>query len=84
MKWEKAWTTISAEGRTTAYISAGTNLRIESRLRHIPHANGVGTWDYTSYWLIDGEKEVKELRRLSDAKEYAAAYLVAMSREEEA
>lgn len=44
---------------------------IESRKRHIPHANRQGTWDYTSYFVLRDGVELVEKHSLKDAKEYA-------------
>ena len=41
------------------YDAEGTDLLIESRRRAIPHANGVGHWMHTTYFLIDGDQETK-------------------------
>lgn len=72
IRWEKTSKTISADGTTIAYRGIGTNITIESRKRHIPHAGGrSGTWDFTSYFVLDNGKEVAERHQLSAAKEYA-------------
>lgn len=71
MRWARVGRSVSAEGSTTTYQGVGSNLTIESRKRHIPHANGIGTWDYTSYFVLKDGKEIKELHSLRDAKEYA-------------
>lgn len=62
---------MTPEGTTITYAAEGTGLTIESRKRHIPHANGFGTWDHTSFFvLVDGEEAI-ERRSLEGAKEYA-------------
>lgn len=79
-KWEKIGRTVSAEGTTVIYQLQGTPMTVESRLRHIPHAAskiGGGTWDHTTYFVLDNGTEVKELYRLQDAKEYAEKLFVA-------
>lgn len=59
------------EGSTITYTCDEIpGIKIESRKRHIPHANREGTWDYTSYFVIKGEK-VKEKQSLADAKSLA-------------
>ena len=73
IKWTKAGKTVTAEGRTVTYTGEGTTLTIESRLEHKPNMRG-GTWDYTSYMVLDNGREIKERWRLTDAKEYAEAY----------
>jgi len=50
-------------------------LYIESRRRHIPHADGVGTWDHTTYFVIQNGTELVEKQTLRDAKEYAEGLL---------
>lgn len=73
--WQRGGTTTSAEGKTVLYWLPGTEFEIESRTRHIPHANKIGTWDYTTYVVTrrkNGQSEdLKVLHRLIDAKEWA-------------
>lgn len=74
MKWEKIAVSVNSEGKTITYQAAGTNrqLLIQSRLRHIPHANGIGTWDHTTYHVIcKGQEEKRFWQRLNEAKEEA-------------
>lgn len=75
MIWKKVGKRISAEGTDITYQATehgeGLNLYIESRKRHIPHANGIGTWDHTSYYVIQSGKELVKKMSLRDAKEYA-------------
>ena len=73
MNWMKIDKTVNNEGTTITYEAVGTNrqLLIQSRKRHIPHANGVGTWDHTSYWVIKKGNEIAEKMSLTDAREYA-------------
>lgn len=71
IKWTVCGRKIDAEGTTTYYRGEGTNLTIESRKRHIPHANMIGTWDHTTFWLLRDGAELKEFNRLKDAKDYA-------------
>ena len=40
MTWEKVGRNVNAEGTTTTYQLAGTQLYVQSRKRHIPHASG--------------------------------------------
>lgn len=79
--WNKVARTVNAEGTTTTYQLAGTQMIVQSRKRHIPHANRSGTWDHTSFFVIDNGVEVAEKWRLQDAKEYAERRL--KSKEEE-
>ena len=71
MIWEKTGRTVGTEGTTTVYKLQGTGITVESRKRHIPHANWRGTWDHTSYWVLCDGVELKEKQRLVDAKEWA-------------
>lgn len=72
MKWVKMGTEVTEAGRTTTYWAEDAPYTIESRKRHIPHANGnPGTWDYTSYFVLFKGHELAEKHSLRDAKEYA-------------
>ena len=71
IRWERESKRISSSGTTITYAGRGTGLTIESRKRHIPHANGIGTWDHTTYFVLQDGKEVKEKYSLKDAKEFA-------------
>lgn len=74
MKWRKMGKTVSAKGTTITYWADSMPITIESRKRHIPHANGIGTWDYTSYFVLWKGHEIKELHTLKDAKTFAEKY----------
>jgi hypothetical protein len=69
--WKRTGRTVSKDGTTTIYHAAGTSFTIESRKRHIPHANRSGTWDHTSYWVLNNCEQLVEKQSLRDAKEYA-------------
>lgn len=72
MHWAKTGRTVSQDGTTIIYTDMReTGLTLESRKRHIPHANGSGTWDHTSYWVLRGGEELKELQTLAAAKDWA-------------
>ena len=71
IKWTKTGKTVSPEGTTITYAGIGTTLTIESRKRVIPHANRSGTWEHTTYWLLDGGREIREYSLLAIAKERA-------------
>lgn len=81
MEWIKLGKTVNADGTTIMYELPGTTITIESRKRHIPHASGVGTWDHTTYWVLDGGVEVKERFSLSDAKGYGEALFAVKNKE---
>ena len=70
--WIRTDKKVTAEGTTITYalIEANVNYEIESRKRHIPHANREGTWDHTSYFVLKDGKELVEKQSLADAKEY--------------
>lgn len=70
IKWKKTGKTVDAKGTTITYDGEGTPYFIESRTEHIPHANGIGTWDHTTYHLFNDAEKVKTFSRLADAKEY--------------
>lgn len=53
------------------YEAEGCEYAIESRRRPIRHTNGIGSWLYTSYFLIVPNGTEKEFYRLQDAKEAA-------------
>lgn len=69
--WEKIDKSVNSEGTTITYRGVGTRLLIQSRKRHVPHANRVGTWDQTTYVVLDNGKEVATKYRMMDAKEFA-------------
>lgn len=71
MKWSKNGTVIKSNGEKIIFYNSDTGLKIESRRRPIPHANGVGSWLYTSYFLIQPDGTEKEYHSLKDAKEAA-------------
>lgn len=75
MKWRQMGKEINAEGTTVTYWADERPITIESRRRHIPHANGKpGTWDHTSYFVLWKGHEVKECWTLRDAKAFAETY----------
>lgn len=74
VRWIKTERRVSLRGTDNVYEVPGTGFAIESRKRHIPHANGrPGTWDHTTYWVLKDGKELIEKYSLADAKEYAEA-----------
>jgi len=73
--WKRTGRRVSKEGTDTIYTAAGTSFTIESRKRHIPHANGEGTWDHTTYFVLRDGYEMVERYSLADAKEYAEALM---------
>ena len=73
MNWIRTGRTVSLKGTDTIYTAPGTSYTIESRKRHIPHANREGTWDHTTYWVLKDGQEIVEKYSLRDAKEFAEA-----------
>ena len=71
MKWEKISKEVFAEGTDITYAAEGTPFEIQSRKRHVPHANGrSGTWDSTTYVVMCRGFDVKTFYSLKDAKEW--------------
>lgn len=75
--WAKTGRTVGPEGTTITYTDLReTGLTIESRKRHIPHANGAGTWDHTTYWVLRDGEELVEHWTLAGAKVWADRYAI--------
>ena len=73
MKWAKIGKVAGAEGTTIIYRLEGTPYTVESRKRAIPHANGVGTWPHTSYFVLKDGEQITEKYMLKHARELAEA-----------
>ena len=81
MKWEKAGWCQDKDEKKILYVASehlhfgtGCPLTIESRRRHIPHTNGEGTWDHTTFFVLDKHgNELAEKQTLKAAKEFAEA-----------
>lgn len=71
IRWIKTGREVNADGTTITYSGEGTGLTIESRKRHIPHANRRGTWDHTTYCVLKNGQELTQKFSLKDAKEFA-------------
>lgn len=70
--WKKVAVSIRMDGcRDITYAAPGVSCQIESRRRMIPHANGSGSWAYTSFFVIWPDGREKEYHRLQDAKRIA-------------
>ncbi len=75
-KWVKVGRETGPEGTTITYALSGTDYLIESRKRHIKHANNrPGTWDHTSYVILNGNDEMAEKMTLKDARKYVEQLL---------
>lgn len=76
IRWIRTGRRVGADGTTVIYTGEGTTLTIESRKRHIQHAGGrPGTWDHTTYWVLNRGTEVIEKYSLADAKAFAETYM---------
>lgn len=72
MNWIKTGRTVHANGETEiTYEAEGTELKIESRKRAIPHASRSGSWMHTTYFLIRPDGTETEHYSLTRAKEAA-------------
>lgn len=71
MRWTMIGRRVSPTSATLVYGAEGTDIRIESRRRQIPHANGVGSWEYTDYAVVLYGADLTVKHRLIDAKEAA-------------
>ena len=72
MNWIRTSNIVHSNGESEiVYEAAGTELKIESRKRAIPHANGIGSWMHTTYFLIRPDGTEKEYWTLKKAKEAA-------------
>lgn len=81
MNWKRVGKEITKEGTTITYSLEGTDLKVESRKRHIEHSGGDGTWDHTTYFAMKDGKDIKELWTLKEAKKYVEK--LAMQMEEQ-
>ena len=68
--WEKLGTEVNEEGTTITYVTPDSDMWIQSRKRHIPHANRSGTWDHTFYFVMRLGVDVEYFATLKDAKAY--------------
>ena len=75
MKWIRTGRTVGPEGTTIIYEGHRAGIRIESRKRHIPHANGIGTFDHTTYFVMVDGKDLKERYTLKAAKEWVEDWM---------
>lgn len=67
-EWKRTGKMIRHDRTVNIYENGGP-YTIESRLVHVPHANGrAGTWDYTSYFVVKDGKDVKSCLTLKHAK----------------
>ena len=72
MTWTQYDKLVNATGTYIAYGTPGqSEIWIQSRKLHIPHANGSGTWDHTTFAVLRGNDVLIEKQTLRAAKEYA-------------
>ena len=71
MKWKRLERKVRPEGTDVIYGLEDSDITVESRKRHVPHANGEGTWDYTSYHVVVNGKDLTTRYSLKDAKALA-------------
>lgn len=83
LRWQKSGRSVTPDGTTITYTAwqgcKNTGVTIESRKRHIPHANNVGTWDHTSFFVLKDGKELTEKQSLAYAKTFAEEILGCLS-----
>ena len=74
-EWRKTGRIEVGGCRTVIYEPIPTpqhvRITVESRKRPIPHSNGVGTWDLTTYFVVRDGADVIEKHTLADAKDAA-------------
>lgn len=71
MTWKKIYNAYNQDtGETLIRYRSGA-YAIESWKRPIKHANGIGSWMYTSYFLVLPDGTRIEKHTLRDAKELA-------------
>lgn len=71
-KWVQLGKRIQGNGeKTITYGAAGNPNKIESRKRAIPHANGMGVWFHTTYFLIRPDGTEREYWKRCDAEKAA-------------
>ena len=70
--WIKTATTVRGDGsKVIRYESFRNSNAIESRKEALPHANGVGVWFHTSFFLIRPDGTEKEYYTMKAAKQAA-------------
>ena len=80
LRWYRDRTIKNGDKVTTIYCADGCPYTIQGRTRQIPHANGVGSWKYTSFYVMTaGGHDAVEKHTLKDAKEWAEAHTCAPS-----
>lgn len=75
IKWIKIDRNVNADGEVTiTYRGEGTPLLLQSRKRNIPHANGVGCWQATTYVVMRDGEDLIEKHTRRDAEVWAHQY----------
>lgn len=71
IKWTKGGKLIRQDMTINIYYYGETGYTVESRKKQIPHANGrAGTWEHTTYFVVNDGEDVKEFWTLKDAQAY--------------
>lgn len=71
VRWLRTGKVVDDEGTTVIYSNeAYPDYTIESRKRHIPHSNWVGTWDHTTYHVLLAGAEVKQMYSVRSCMEW--------------
>ena len=72
--WKRTGKTVNKDGTVIRYENGGL-YAIESRLVHVPHANGYpGTWDHTEYFVMQDDQDLKNCCTLKHAKQVVEEY----------
>ena len=71
IQWEKSGKWIRDGNTVIGYQGVGTDLQILSVKEQIPHANRPGTWEHTTYVVVQGTKMIVKRNTLKDAKAFA-------------
>ena len=72
-KWMQTGIHISGKNgeKTITYKAPHIYAWIESRKKAVPHADGIGVWMHTTYFVVRPDGSEKEYWKLSDAKKAA-------------
>lgn len=69
--WKKSGKIIRHDVTAIVYECDAVPYTIESRKKQIPHTNGYpGTWEHTTYFVVEDGEDVREFQTLKDAKDY--------------
>lgn len=76
MVWMKTGRRVGDDGSVTNVYSGMTadgytGIKIESRKKRIQHANRSGTWEHTTFFVVQDGKELCEKQTMKAAKQFA-------------